>query len=86
MRNYFDYSQIADQAISSSPNRLAPEDRYQRDPMFRTLVDMMEQQIHLGNYTPTELREAAILAALIHESHTLRRYVLPNIENTLERP
>jgi hypothetical protein len=58
-------------------NRLTPADRYQRDPVFRSIVDVLEQLLHKGDYTPTELREAAILAATIHENHTIRRYVYP---------
>lgn len=54
-------------------NQLSPSDRYRRDPVFRQLVDIMEYHIHAGNYTPTELREAAILAATIHANHTFSR-------------
>ena len=54
-------------------NRLTPEERYRRDPMFRVLVDLLEHHIHMTNYTPTELREAAILAAIRYESTNIRR-------------
>jgi hypothetical protein len=57
-------------------NRLSPEERYMRDPMFKNLVAWMEQQIHHCNYTPTELREACTLAAILHEQHTIRRHFI----------
>ncbi len=41
-----------------------PEDRYQRDVVFRHLVDALEGLIREAKMTPTEIREAAILAAI----------------------
>lgn len=52
--------------------------RYERDPAFRHLVDMMYILIHEGKYTPTELREAAILAMTRYESLNIRRrWIIP---------
>jgi hypothetical protein len=48
--------------------RVSPEDRYRRDPMFRSLVDMVEHLIEQAQYTPTELREAVTLACIRYES------------------
>ena len=45
------------------PNRLSAEERYRRDVQFKALVDTLQNLIHHGQYTPTELREAAVLAA-----------------------
>lgn len=53
-------------------NRLPPEARYHRDVHFKTLVDMMEKMVHACDFTPTELREAAILAAVHYEQKTVR--------------
>jgi hypothetical protein len=47
--------------------RLSPQERYQRDANFKMLVDMLTDQIVCLEYTPTELREAAMLAALRYE-------------------
>lgn len=47
---------------------LTPQERYYRDPEFKRLVDVMVSMIHKANFTPTELREAAILAAIIYET------------------
>jgi hypothetical protein len=48
-------------------NRLPAAERYLRDPVFHHLVDTMLAAIQGGVFTPTEIREAAILAATIHE-------------------
>jgi hypothetical protein len=45
-------------------NRLSPAERYCRDIQFAHLVDMIEAMIERADYTPTELREAVILAAI----------------------
>ena len=47
-------------------------ERYQSDPMFHAIVDMLLQELQRSQFTPTELREAVILAATIHESQTVR--------------
>lgn len=47
--------------------RLTPDERYLRDAAFRMLVDVLESQIETCQYTPTELREAALLAAVHYE-------------------
>ncbi len=48
-------------------NRLLPSARYERDPDFRYLVDAMLHMIVKAKFTPTELREAATLAAIKYE-------------------
>lgn len=45
-------------------NRLPASERYLRDPAFRNLVAVLEALIYKAEYTPTELREAVILAAI----------------------
>jgi hypothetical protein len=52
-------------------------DRYQTDPEFRALVDMLASQIYAARYTPTEIREAAIMAAIIVEARTIRPMIIP---------
>ncbi len=49
-----------------------PEYRYRADVNFKQLVDLMESFIHQASYTPSELREASLLAAIHYESRTLR--------------
>lgn len=56
--------------------------RYERDPHFRTLVDHMTALIWNAKFTPTEMREASMLAMIIHEQHTIRPHVIPLRETT----
>lgn len=42
-------------------------ERYQNDPTFHALVDMMTCELERGQFTPTEIREAAMLAQIRHE-------------------
>lgn len=48
-------------------NRDLPSARYRREPVFRALVEQMRVFIRMAQYTPSELREAVILAAQIEE-------------------
>jgi hypothetical protein len=51
--------------------RLPAEERYERDPVFRALVDMigsMLEQDQSRTFTPTEVREAAMLACIRYEA------------------
>jgi hypothetical protein len=45
-----------------------PRDRYNNDAQFSTLVDMMVNHIINAHFTPSEMREAAIMASIIYES------------------
>jgi len=47
---------------------MSPDERYQRDPFFRTLVDMLEHLIERCEMSGTEIREAAILALIHYEA------------------
>lgn len=51
--------------------------RYQNDPAYKQLVDMMEHFIHRAEFTPSEMREAAILASINYEMIRVRRYQIP---------
>ena len=59
---------------------MAARDRYQSDPYFRTLTDHMRALIEKADFTPTEIREAAILAQIMYEEHHIRemRIFMPN--------
>lgn len=56
--------------------RSLPEWRYQNDPKFKSYVDMMHALIHRAELTPTEVREAAMLACIHYESYQVRRIYL----------
>lgn len=53
-----------------------PHARYQRDPQFKQLVDMLEHLVHTYQFSPSELREAAVLASIRYESVTVRPRVM----------
>ena len=57
------------------------EDRYRGDAEFKSLVDLLRAWLadHPA-YTPTELREAALLAATLHEYEHIRPIVLDERE------
>jgi hypothetical protein len=55
--------------------RLTPAFRYQRDATFAALVNMMESHLHTADFTPTELREAVMLAAIRYESRRVPQRV-----------
>ena len=42
-------------------------ERYMNDPKFHALVDMILSVIMNGEFTPTEIREAAMLAQIRYE-------------------
>ena len=46
----------------------SPHERYYQDPDFRALVDMMVSYIATCKYTPSEMREASLLACIKWES------------------
>lgn len=54
---------------------MTPEERYMRDPVFHRLVDMLEAYLEenaMRQWTPTELREAVMLAACRYEYRHVR--------------
>ncbi len=59
--------------MSEIANQLSPRDRYMRDAAFHRLVEMMRVELQRGAYTPTELREAVILAATIETERSMPR-------------
>ena len=61
--------------------------RYQSDAMFKNLVDYMESFIQKGDFTPSEVREASMLASIHYEMMTPRRMYIPSprLEIELDR-
>ncbi len=53
-----------------------PQERYMRDPVFNQLVSVIEAMLHRAEFTPSEVREAAMLACIRHENATVRQYRL----------
>lgn len=55
-----------------------PVERYNNDPHFRNLVKYMEALIHQAQFTPSELREAVMLAAINYEMSRLSTVFMEN--------
>ena len=58
-----------------------PEERYITDIQFHNLVDSLECFIEKTQFTPSELREAAILASIHYEQHIVNIWRTINLEN-----
>lgn len=52
--------------------RLTPAYRYQHDPRFKGLCNMLEGFLATTEFTPTEVREAAMVAIANHEARNQR--------------
>lgn len=59
-----------------------PRDKYLRDPAYKALVDMIEHLIHRAEFSPSEIREAAMLACINYEMYTMRSYQIRLPENS----
>jgi argininosuccinate lyase len=51
---------------------LPPEVRYREDANFHHVVDMLESMIHQAGLTPSEVRDASMLAAIHYELRNVR--------------
>jgi len=61
-----------------------PKDKYMNDPQFNNLVNMLESFIHQAQFTPSELREACVLASINYEmKHIMDMQIEPRIEEAL---
>jgi hypothetical protein len=56
------------------------EEKYLNDPEFHSLVDMMYHLIGTKDYSPSELREAAMLASIKFQMVNARKYVFTYAE------
>ena len=63
---------VKDDSWLSGPMWSDPELRYYRDAMFRHAVDTLEALVVQAQLTPSEIREAAVLACTHHEMRTVR--------------
>jgi len=46
-----------------------PRDKYQNDPKYHRLVDVLVDYIKDCQFTPSEVREASMLACIIYEEN-----------------
>lgn len=64
---------------------MSPRERYWNDAAFKMLVDMMVKQIMECQYTPSEMRDAALLASIRYEeTHTTTRMYPKEIVDWLD--
>ena len=61
-----------------------PRQRYMNDPQFRNLVEYMESHIRAANFTPSEMREAAVLASINYEMSRHRRSIDPPVRDAIK--
>lgn len=62
-----------------------PREKYMNDPEYHSLVAMLEQFIETARFTPSELREAAVLASINYEMrHVRERVIDPNVTQAFE--
>ena len=63
---------------------MSPKDKYMNDPQFNNLVNMLESLIQQAQFTPSELREACVLASINYEMKHIRQMQIdPRIEDSL---
>jgi hypothetical protein len=53
-----------------------PSEKYLNDPEFRQLVCMLESFVERAQFTPSELREAAVLACINYEMRHVREMTI----------
>ena len=62
-----------------------PEEKFMTDPEYNHLVRTLEQMIEQARFTPSELREAVILACINYEMRHIREMTIdPRLEGALE--
>jgi hypothetical protein len=51
-----------------------PRDKFMNDPQYHDLVMMLESFIERAHFTPSELREACVLASINYEMRHIRSF------------
>jgi hypothetical protein len=72
--------------MMSTPTQTA-EERYRADLAYRQLVELLTSFLFRTEFTPSELREAAILASIHFERLNIRRHhimLTPEIHRQLD--
>ncbi len=55
---------------------VTPRQKYMNDPHYQRLVETMEHFIEQAQFTPSELREACVLASINYEMRHVRERAL----------
>ena len=51
---------------------MTPTEQYKYDSKFRQIVDILRDELRRYEFTPSELRQAVILAATMHAEQNIR--------------
>jgi hypothetical protein len=63
---------------------MSPRDKYMNDPEYQHLVKMLEDLIEHARFSPSELREACVLASINYEMRHVRDlHIDPRAEDAL---
>lgn len=62
-----------------------PKEKYMNDPEYHNLVRTLEGFIEQARFTPSELREACILASINYEMRHIRDFAIdPLVTNAID--
>jgi hypothetical protein len=62
----------------------SPREKYMNDPEYHHLVCTLEQMIEQARFTPSELREACVLASINYEMRHIREVKIdPELRDAL---
>jgi len=53
-----------------------PAEKYMNDPEYHALVKMLEQFLERARFTPSEMREACVLACINYEMRRVREFTI----------
>lgn len=61
-----------------------PKEKYMNDPEYHQLVNMLENFIEQARFTPSEMREACVLATINYEMRHIRdMHIDPRLDQAL---
>ena len=62
-----------------------PKDKYLNDPEYNHLVNMLESLIEQARFTPSEMREACMVACINYEMRHIRDMQIdPKVMNAMD--
>jgi hypothetical protein len=59
--------------LKEAPRMKTPREKYENDPEYHYLVRMLEDLIEKAHFTPSEMREACVLASINYELRHVRQ-------------